>query len=133
MGKAQSKLSVQVLRDLQQNTHCKILFINFKTFFSKKVDKKELQQWHKGFLKDCPSGTLSKLQFLSIYKNFFPLGDVTAFSNYVFNVFDIDHNQEIDFEEFIKALSVGSRGELTEKLCWAFRLYDIDGDGFISR
>ncbi|KAH8151486.1 uncharacterized protein LAJ45_04691 [Morchella importuna] len=89
MGKTQSKLTQEQLAELQKAT----LF-----------ERKELQQWYKGFLKDY----------------------------YVFNVFDADRSGTIDFKEFIVALSVTSRGSLEDKLNWAFQLYDIDGDGEIS-
>lgn len=133
----QSKLSHDELDQLQKDTH---------------FDKKELQQWYKGesaslflswtatdfvrllpgFLKDCPSGMLTKEEFQKIYKQFFPFGDPTSFADYVFNVFDSDKSGSIDFKEFICALSVTSRGKMEDKLDWAFQLYDIDGDGKIS-
>jgi Ca2+-binding EF-hand superfamily protein len=118
MGNLQSKkLPDDQLKELQRST-------NF--------DKKELQQWYRGFLKDCPSGMLTKSEFQKIYAQFFPFGDPSTFADYVFNVFDTDKSGTIDFKEFICALSVTSRGKMEDKLDWAFQLYDIDGDGKIS-
>ncbi|XP_014665610.1 PREDICTED: neuronal calcium sensor 1-like [Priapulus caudatus] len=118
MGKGSSKLTAHEIRELQACTY---------------FDKKELQQWHKDFMKDCPSGILRKEEFQTIYQQFFPHGDPAKFAGFVFNVFDSDKDGFISFKEFIIALSVTSRGTLDEKLDWAFNLYDVDRDGYITK
>jgi len=53
----------------------------------------------------------------------------------VLDVFDVDGNGGIDFTEFIKALSIfaANNPESTDhKLLFAFKIYDVNGDGFIS-
>lgn len=37
------------------------------------------------------------------------------------------------YQEFVTGLSVLARGSVQEKLLWAFNLYDLNGDGVISK
>uniref|UniRef100_A0A2K6G9S7 Neuronal calcium sensor 1 n=1 Tax=Propithecus coquereli TaxID=379532 RepID=A0A2K6G9S7_PROCO len=115
MGKSNSKLKPEVVEELTRKTYC------------------ECAARYKGFIKDCPSGQLDAAGFQKIYKQFFPFGDPTKFATFVFNVFDENKDGRIEFSEFIQALSVTSRGTLDEKLRWAFKLYDLDNDGYITR
>ncbi|TMW58082.1 hypothetical protein Poli38472_013556 [Pythium oligandrum] len=50
----------------------------------------------------------------------------------LFDVFDRDHNGRIDFSELASGLSVLCKGARDAKVKAAFRLYDFNGDGFIS-
>ena len=49
------------------------------------------------------------------------------------DVLDSDRSGEIDFKEFVQGMSkFSSKATKEEKLRFAFRIYDIDNDGFIS-
>ncbi|KAI2659892.1 Calsenilin [Labeo rohita] len=76
-----------------------------------KFTRKELQSLYRGFKNECPSGLVDEETFKSIYSQFFPQGG----------------------RDFVIGLSVLLRGSVTEKLRWAFNLYDINKDGYITK
>lgn len=48
-------------------------------------------------------------------------------------IFDEDGGGDVDFQEFVTGLSAfSSKGNKDEKLRFAFKVYDIDRDGYIS-
>lgn len=117
MGKAVSTLSKDDIKNLRDATY---------------FDKRELQQWYKGFVRDCPSGHLLEDEFIKVFKQFFPFGDPTQYCQLLFKVFDIDNSKYVDFKEFIVALLVTSRGTDEQRLDWSFLLYDTSRSGKVS-
>ena len=55
------------------------------------------QEWYEGFLKDCPSGELTKDQFVGMYSKIFPSGNADNFSQNIFRTFDTNNSGTIDF------------------------------------
>lgn len=74
------------------------------------------------------SGTIEKDEFLSI-----PGVSANPLAPRLMDVFDEDGGGDIDFQEFVAALSVFSgKSTKDQKLRFAFKVYDIDRDGYIS-
>ena len=88
-----------------------------------RYDEDTIQQWFKGFMKDCPQGKLSPPMFIKIYSKCFPggfqshtgagerlhwniSGNAEEFCTHVFRTFDSDKNGTIDFKEFLLAIDV---------------------------
>ncbi|XP_078421362.1 calsenilin-like isoform X3 [Cetorhinus maximus] len=98
-----------------------------------KFSKNEIQSLYRGFKNECPSGMVDEKTFKAIYSQFFPQGDATTYAHFLFNAFDTDRSGAIRFEDFVIGLSVLLRGSIDEKLNWAFNLYDINKDGYITK
>ena len=48
------------------------------------IGQDTIQQWYKGFMKDCPEGKLSPPMFIKIYSKCFPCGNAEEFCTHVF-------------------------------------------------
>ncbi|XP_002124905.2 visinin-like protein 1 [Ciona intestinalis] len=117
MGQKAAKLNPAVLKDLYTSTY---------------YSEGEIKEWYSCFRKECPTGYLTRTEFVALYKKMF-VGDSSQFAEQAFRTYDRDGSGEIDFREFMCALSLMSRGTVDEKLTWAFNMYDVDGDGEITR
>ncbi|NXN28367.1 EFCB1 protein, partial [Nycticryphes semicollaris] len=51
----------------------------------------------------------------------------------VFRIFDRDNDSCISVVEWVEGLSVFLRGTLEERIKYCFEVYDLNGDGYISR
>ena len=87
MGKTGSKgMAPEQLTQLSECTH---------------FDKKELNRWYKGFIKDCPDGQLDKKQFIELYSSFYEKGNPAKFAAHVFRTFDVNDDHKIGTYIFI--------------------------------
>ncbi|CAK1592784.1 unnamed protein product [Parnassius mnemosyne] len=93
----------------------------------------EIKLMYRGFKQECPTGMVDEETFKNIFSQFFPLGDASQYAHFVFNAVKHKHGGKLSFEEFLDTLSRVARGSVQEKLSWVFALYDVDGDGRISR
>lgn len=114
MGNQESSLSQEDINAFQEIT-------NFT--------ESDLNRLHRRFRKiDVDgSGTLSTDEFLGI-----PQLAANPLLSRIIDLFDANHDKEIDFHEFVSALSLFSHGKDERKLQFAFQIYDMDGDGFIG-
>ncbi|KAH3682366.1 hypothetical protein WICPIJ_006680 [Wickerhamomyces pijperi] len=93
-------------------------------------DHDDIDRLRKRFMKldKDSSGTISKEEFLSI-----PGVSSNPLAGRLIETFDRDGSGDIDFQEFITGLSIFStKGLKEDRLRFAFEIYDIDKDGFIS-
>ncbi|XP_026084388.1 visinin-like [Carassius auratus] len=119
MGNAKSSaMSKEILEDLKLST---------------KFSENELSQWYENFKKQCPSGRITPEEFKRIYERFFPDSDATSYAQHVFRSFDTNDDGTLDFKEYIIALHMTSTGKTERKLEWAFSLFDVDKNGYITK
>ncbi|MBN3320352.1 WDR92 protein, partial [Atractosteus spatula] len=111
------------------NLSINLFFLSF-SLSSVPVDADEIKRLGKRFKKlDLDnSGSLSVEEFMSL-----PELQQNPLVQRVIDIFDTDGNGEVDFKEFIEGVSQFSvKGDKEQKLRFAFRIYDMDKDGFIS-
>ncbi|KAL9640172.1 MAG: hypothetical protein Q9164_000440 [Protoblastenia rupestris] len=93
-------------------------------------DRDEVDRLQKRFMKldKDNSGTIERDEFLAL-----PQVSSNPLATRMIAIFDEDGGGDVDFQEFVSGLSAfSSKGNQEEKLRFAFKVYDIDRDGYIS-
>ncbi|EYB80787.1 hypothetical protein Y032_0400g762 [Ancylostoma ceylanicum] len=94
--------------------------------------KNEIRAIYRAFKETSPNAVINKSILREKFAELFPHGDIEHYSDLLFDTFDNDGNGTINFQEFVKALSVLCRGTMDEKLDWLYKLYDPKGKGEIT-
>ena len=77
---------------------------------------------------------MTRKQFINTYKTLNPKADAERYARHVFRALDLDRSKTIDFREFLLSASMTSPSSSTEmKLQWIFYVFDIDGNGLLTR
>lgn len=102
-----------------------------------KLNRAQINALHQNFLKECPSGKLTKKDFVKLFKEVHPSENkkekADKFCEYVFKVIDTQGLGYISFNDFVLCFSLTSYGDFKQKCEFAFRLYDLDKDNLISK
>ncbi|XP_066541613.1 guanylyl cyclase-activating protein 2-like isoform X2 [Hoplias malabaricus] len=100
----------------------------------REVGLSQIQELYRKFADECPSGKLHLHEFKRIFGI---TSDSTeeemAYMENLFRSFDTNHDNTIDFMEYVAALHLVLRGRLEDKLKWSFKVYDRDGNGRLDR
>ncbi|KAI0801722.1 calcineurin, beta subunit [Xylaria sp. FL0064] len=93
-------------------------------------DREEVERLKKRFMKldKDQNGTIERDEFLVL-----PQISSNPLATRLIAIFDEDGGGDVDFQEFVSGLSAfSSKGNKEQKLQFAFKVYDIDRDGYIS-
>lgn len=103
----------------------------------------------KTFYRDCPNGRCSKRTFLTFIRKLYfqksmkiNIHTIKLFQNYrqskkffsmMFDVYDQNHDGELDFDEYLYALSAISGANHLRTIETLFNFFDVHNQGFITR
>ena len=123
-GKRKSQRS----RSRRRKAREEVMFRNLEVKLD--LSEKQIGVKYKKFLKNHPTGEMSKQEFMEATKKMGTMKRSMAES--LFRVFDEDDSGSMDFEEFMMASNCSNMASPEDKLEWIFKVFDEDGGGFID-
>merc|ERR1719273_2236371 len=97
------------------------------------LHRDKLLEQYKRFLRKHPSGKLDLSGMKTMLNESIPKADTSGLVEHVWRIYDTNLDGEIDFREFMLALSVMSKGSAEDNLRQIFRLFDVNSDGRLER
>ena len=97
------------------------------------LQREKLLENYKRFLRKHPSGKIDFSGMKTMLSESIPEADTSGLVEHVWRMYDTNLDGEIDFREFMLALSVMSKGSAEDNLRQIFRLFDVNSDGRLER
>ncbi|CAF1281280.1 unnamed protein product [Adineta steineri] len=95
----------------------------------------DIQQWYSSFVHCYPHGYLSRNEFIVYYQQLKDESNVQLrpLIEKLFEVFDLNNDNKLDFHEFVLLNVLSSNGSINEKMKLIFRLYEKEKEKLLSR
>lgn len=121
-NKNRSKPNTTTTKKVSELTDKDYEFLSSQT----RLSKNEIKDILDNFRTKSPLG-LDKQEFVNLYGYLRPEAAETLekISHFAFRCFDKDHNAYISFGEFLISYAITTRGDLAQKLEYAFDLFSI--------
>ena len=88
-------------------------------------DEEEVIHEYDKFSAKYPDLEVSREVFMEANKEF-------VLAENLFNVFDVNNSNSLNFYEFMQIKKAMELTEIEEKMEWVFKIFDIDGQGYID-
>ena len=95
-------------------------------------NKATIEEYYKGYIKECPNGKIRKYQFLKMYKMLFPGGKPDLFSELLFTSLEVKGIEALEFKDFLVIIDIVNGRTAEEKLKWVFKQYDVSGQEVLT-
>ncbi|CAF0751885.1 unnamed protein product [Rotaria sordida] len=89
------------------------------------LSKLSIQDWHKRFVQECPTGSISKERYINLYRSYYPRArNSDTYAQMLFTAFDDDRDQALNFREFLRVVAVSQGTDEKAKLELAYKAYN---------
>ena len=89
------------------------------------LSKLAIQDWHKRFITECPTGNIPKERYMNLYRSYYPRAvNADSYAQMLFTAFDDDRDQALNFREFLRVVTVSQGNDEKAKLELAYKAYN---------